>query len=152
MTERRTNGSVLQIGRAEYEPFAGLKHLFLVGDLQRENPHPFVRDPRLELILCFYNPGDDGLPHWHREVTEYEVVLEGEVGYFDIGAGETHCFGPGDLSVLPPGTCVKRIVRTSARTVAIKVPSSAEKVHCAECARDCASRLSPCREELCGSR
>jgi len=132
-----------RIAREEYERFAALKHLFLVGDLQRENPHAFVQDSRLELILCYYNLGDDGLPHWHSEVTEYELVLEGEIGYVDTRTGETQWFGPGDLSIVPPAACVQRIVRKPARTLAIKVPSSAEKVHCAECRRECAARLTP---------
>jgi hypothetical protein len=143
---------IQRIGREEYEPFADLRHLFLVGDLQRPNPHPFVRDSRLELILCFYQPGDDGLPHWHEKVTEYEVVLEGEVGHLDVATGETHWFGPGDVRVLTPGVCMKRLLRRAARTVAVKVPSNAEKVHCAQCPRECASRLEPHQEELCVSR
>lgn len=134
---------MIRIARTEYEPFTALKHLFLVGDLQRENPHPFVRDSRLELIVCFYQPGDNGLPHWHAEVTEYELVLEGEIGHRDSATGETHWFGPGDLRALPPGDCVQRLVRTATRTVAIKVPSSAEKIHCAACPRQCAVRLAP---------
>jgi hypothetical protein len=140
---------IQRIARQEYEPFQELRHLFLVGDLRLPNPHPFVRDERLELILCFYQAGDDGLPHWHEKVTEYEVVLEGEVGNLDVATGETHWFRPGDLRILPPGTCVKRILRGPARTVAIKVPSNAEKVHCAQCPRECGSRLEPYVEELC---
>jgi len=136
-----------RIARVEYESFAALKHLFLVGNLQRQNPHPFVRDRRLELILCFYDPGDDGLPHWHAEVTEYELVLEGDIGHRDTVTGETYWFGPGDLRVLEPGACVQRIVRAPTRTVAIKVPSNAEKVHCGECPRECAARLAPYIEE-----
>jgi len=130
-----------RIAREEYEPFRALKHLFIVGDLQRPNPHPFVRDARLELILCFYGAGDDGVPHWHAEVTEYELVLEGEVGHRDIATGETRWSGPGDVSVIAPGECVQRLVRTATRTVAVKVPSSAEKVHCGACARECGARL-----------
>jgi len=152
MMERFTNGAVLRIARGEYEPFADLRHLFLVGDLKRTNPHPFVRDSRLEMILCYYQPGDDGLHHWHREVTEYEVVLEGEVGHLDVVTGETHWFGPGDVRVLPPGVCVQRRIRSAARTVAIKVPSSDDKVHCAQCSRECASRIAPFQEESCVSR
>jgi hypothetical protein len=52
--------------------------------------------------------------------------------------------------------CVQRLVRQAARTVAIKVPSSAEssaeKVHCAQCPRECGSRVAPYLEELCVSR
>jgi hypothetical protein len=148
MTELRSSASPAAIRRTEYAPFTSLKHLFLVGDLQRDNPHPFVRDARLEVIACFYQPGDNGRPHWHRDVTEYEMVIEGEVGHFDVVTGETHWFGPGDLRILPPGVCTRRILRVPTRTLAIKVPSSSEKVHCAECSRECESRL----EDQCVSR
>jgi len=152
MSQQDCADSLREIRRAEYEPFTALKHLFLVGDLKRENPHPFVRDARLELLLCFYQPGDDGLPHWHRDVTEYEIVIEGEVGHEDVGTGETKWFGPGDLRVLPPGICTRRIIRVPARTVAIKVPSTSEKVFCLGCSRQCAARVAPCLEEECVSQ
>lgn len=131
------------IARVEYaEVAARLKHVFLVGDLARPSEHPFVREDRLELILCFYEAGDDGLPHWHRDVTEYEVVVEGSVGYLDVPTGETRWFAAGDLSVVPAGRCVKRLVPHPARTVAIKVPSRpGDKVHCRDCQRACPVRL-----------
>jgi len=150
--EQALNGSVKRIARAEYESAADLKHLFLVGNLQRPTPHPFVRDSRLEVILCYYQPGDDGLFHWHREVTEYEVVVEGEVGHRDAATGEIHWFGPGDVRALAPGVCCQRVIRQQARTVAIKVPSSSEKVHCAQCDRECPSRVAPQQEASCESR
>ena len=153
MMERPVNGSVQRINRSEYEPFIERQHLFLVGNLQRENPHPFVRDQRLELILCYYQPGDDGLPHWHREVTEYEIVLEGVSEALDVATGRTHWFGVGDLIVIPPGVCVQRLIRKPTRTLAIKIPSHAEKVHCAGCSRECPARLAPySQEESCASR
>jgi mannose-6-phosphate isomerase-like protein (cupin superfamily) len=153
MMERPVNGSIQRIDRSEYEPFAERQHLFLIGNLQRENPHPFVRDPRLELILCYYNSGDDGLPHWHREVTEYEIVIEGESGILEVATGRARWFGSGDLVVIPPGVCVKRLVRKTVRTLAIKIPSKAEKVHCAGCPRECSARLAPYfQEEPCASR
>lgn len=131
------------IRREEYAPFADQKHLFLAGDLARPNPHPFFRDGRLEWIHCFYESGDDGVPHWHPEVTEYEVVIEGEIGYFEIATGETHWFREGDFSVIPAGACVKRIVREHARTIAVKIPSKPERVVCACCPRPCAWRIAP---------
>jgi len=153
MMERHVNGSMQRIDRAEYEPFAAQQHLFLVGNLQRENPHPFVRDPRLELILCYYDAGDDGVPHWHREVTEYELILEGESGTLDAATGQTHWFAAGDLIVIPPGVCVQRLIRKPTRTVTVKIPSSAEKVHCAGCPRECSARVAPyLQEEPCASR
>ncbi len=143
MTEVMLEGGVGRIGREEYAPFADQQHLFLVGDLRKPNPHPFVRDARLELIVCFYEPGDDGAYHWHRDVTEYEVITEGTLGYFEAASGEIRWFGPGDCCVIAPGTCVRRLVREPVRTVAIKVPSSSEKVHCAGCPRDCRWRVAP---------
>ncbi len=143
MSERRTGRNVEIIRREEYSASEDRKHLFLVGDLKLPNPHPFVRDPRLEWILCVYEPGDDGIPHWHRQVTEYEIVTEGEIGYFEAATGETNWFRAGDFSVIPAGVCVRRIVRQRARTVAVKVPSNPERVVCSGCPRECAFRLSP---------
>ena len=143
MSELKPNGRLAVIRRDEYAPFAGEKHLFLAGNLKRPNPHPFLRDARLEWIMCFYEQGDHGIPHWHAEVTEYEVILEGEIGYFEVATGETQWLRTGDFSAVPAGVCVRRMVRERARTVAVKVPSNAERVVCAECPRQCASRLTP---------
>jgi quercetin dioxygenase-like cupin family protein len=142
--ERPLTGGVIRIGHAEYaEVLPELKHVFLVGDLQRPTPHPFIRDQRVELIVVSYEAGDEGRHHWHPDVTEYEIVLEGEIGYFEVATGETHWFGAGDLVAIPAGACVKRLVRRSARGVTLKVPSAARKVHCYCCARECAWRVEP---------
>lgn len=135
--------SIGVIRREEYEPFENQKHLFLAGDLHRPNPHSFFRDERIESIFCFYEPGDDGLPHWHRDVTEYETVLEGQIGYFEIASGQTIWFRPGDFIHIPAGACVQRIVRERARTMTVKVPSKDERVTCPACPRECKWRLSP---------
>lgn len=50
---------------------------------------------------------------------------------------------PGDLTLIPAGVCVRRIVERSCRTLALKTPSSAEKVHCRQRNRDCPSRQKP---------
>ena len=132
------------IRRDDYEAVReGMKHLFLVGDLRRDPPHPFVRDPRLEVILTRYGAGDDGEFHWHPEVTEYEMVLDGEIGTLDAASGETCWNTAGDLIVVPAGVCVRRLVRRSVRTLALKVPSDARKVHCDRCDRTCARRVAP---------
>ena len=143
MTEQQTGKRVAIIRRDEYSPFENQKHLFLTGDLQLPNPHAFIRDARLEWILCFYEAGDNGVPHWHPEVTEYETVLEGEIGYFEAATGETNWFRSGDFSAIPAGVCVTRIVRERSRTVAVKVPSNGERVVCTGCPRECAWRISP---------
>lgn len=129
------------ISSAEYVPqFAAAKHLFLAGDLRQPNPHPFFRDPRLEIIACKYEAGDGGLFHWHACVTEYEYVLEGSISYLEAATGLLHRYEPGDLTLIPSGVCVRRIVDESCRTLALKIPSNAEKVHCGQCSRECPSR------------
>ncbi len=119
------------------------KHVFLVGDLKRETNYPFIRDSRLELIVCEYASYDDGLPHWHPHLDEYEIVTQGCIGYTDVKSGETTWFNKGDLSYIPRGVCVQRIVRIPSRTIALKVPSGQEKKHCRQCVRDCSFRLEP---------
>lgn len=145
--ERHIKG---QLGRIDHGEYAGaaplLKHIFLTGDLRQATPHPFVRDERIEVVLCYYEPGDDGIYHWHPQITEYEMVIEGEVGYFEVGKGNTHWFQAGDFCIIPAGVCVKRIVRRSTRTVAVKVPSVNEKVCCSSCRRECTWRVAPMRE------
>lgn len=146
--ERDLHDGVNRIGKHEYvNAFPELKHVFLVGNLQKPCPHPFIRDERLELIVCSYLPGDDGLLHWHRNITEYELVIEGEIGVFEVESGETHWFTAWDLIVIPAGKCVQRIVRRATKTVTVKVPSSADKVHCAQCSRACWRRVESYREE-----
>ena len=130
------------IRKEDYEPFAtALKHVYLTGDLQRPPPNPFARDGRVEMVLCFYEEGDDAPFHWHSEVTEYDLVIEGELAFVNAADGETLSYGPGDLCVIPAGTCINRLVRRPARTVTMKVPSlSHDKVECPDCERDCAFR------------
>lgn len=147
--ERDPHNSVGRIGKHEYvNAFAELQHVFLVGNLQRPCPHPFIRDERVEVIVCSYQPGDDGLLHWHRNITEYELVIEGEIGVFEVDSGQTHWFAAWDFIVIPAGTCVQRIVRQATKTVTVKVPSANDKVHCAGCRRECGRRVEPYREEV----
>ena len=142
--ELRKADRVLAIRRDEYAgAWKAQRHAFLVGDLRRDPPHPFVRDGRLEIILTSYAPGDDGEFHWHPEVTEYEYVLEGEIGAFEVGTGATHWNTVGDMLVVPPGVCVRRLVREPVRTLAVKVPSDARKITCSECSRPCTWRTAP---------
>jgi quercetin dioxygenase-like cupin family protein len=142
--ERRLTGGVARIGHAEYaDALPELKHVFLVGDLRRPTPHPFIRDKRVELVIVGYEAGDEGRYHWHPDVTEYELVVEGEIGYFEVATGETHWFPAGDLVAIPAGACVRRLVRRRARGVTLKVPSSAGKVHCDGCDRQCRWRVEP---------
>jgi len=142
--ERRLAGSVVRIGCAEYAAaLPGEKHVFLVGDLRRPTSYPFIRDHRVELVLVCYGPRDDGRYHCHPDVTEYELVVEGQIGYFEVASGATHWFGAGDLVAIPAGACVKRLVRCPARGVTLKVPSSSTKIHCETCARECAWRITP---------
>jgi quercetin dioxygenase-like cupin family protein len=139
---------VVQIKRAEYNhALSGLRHIFLVGNLQRPTPHPFLKDERLEVVLCHYHVGDDGRYHWHRGVTEYEIVIEGEIGYFEVSTDQVHWLRPGDFVMIPAGTCVKRLVRDSAYALAVKIPSADDKVHCSECHRHCNWRMVPQEEK-----
>jgi len=71
--------------------------------------------------------------------------LPADDGTFSVSprAGETHWFSAGDLVAIPAGACVKRLVRRPARGLTLKVPSSAGKVHCGECPRECTWRVEP---------
>jgi quercetin dioxygenase-like cupin family protein len=144
-TESPPKASPVETVRAaDWRQYAGaFQHLFLVGDLQRPVPHPFLRRKDVEIILCHYEPGDHGAPHWHEAVDEIEIVLEGRMEYREMDSGRVLCFGPGDLLNVRHGTCVERVVRTVARTLTVKLPSKSDKIHCRECPRPCAFRREP---------
>src|SRR5439155_462305 len=125
--ERRLAGDVVRIGGAEYAgALPADRHVFLVGNLQQPTTYPFIRDERVEVVLVSYRAGDDGRYHWHPDVTEYELVVEGEIGYFEVASGVTHWFAAGDFVAITAGACVKRMVRAPARGVTVKVPPSRE--------------------------
>jgi mannose-6-phosphate isomerase-like protein (cupin superfamily) len=140
--ERVAGSSVVAIGSEEYEPaFDQMQHVFLAGDLKKPCPNPFFRDARLEVIACKYKAGDDGRFHWHSAITEYEYVLEGSVTYVEAATGEARRFHAGDFATVPAGVCVRRLIDEACRTLAVKVPSGDEKVHCRECDRECERRV-----------
>lgn len=123
---------------------SGVRHAHLVGDLRRPAPHPFFRDEQVELIATCYQAGDDGIFHWHRHVTEYEMLLEGRIGYLDATSGAITWMAPGDLHRVVQGRCVRRLVPMSSRTLAVKAPSVGDdKVHCPDCDRPCPRRTLP---------
>jgi mannose-6-phosphate isomerase-like protein (cupin superfamily) len=131
-----------------YKPCAEeLKHVYLVGSLHRPVPHPFFSDERAEVVLCFYQRGDDGEFHWHPDVTEYEYMLEGRMGYFSVADGREEWFEPGDMIYVPAGACVRRLVPTRVRTLTVKLPSKDDKITCRRCDRVCAYRVEERRKE-----
>jgi mannose-6-phosphate isomerase-like protein (cupin superfamily) len=145
--ERIPTDGLNAIGSAEYKRhFAALPHIFLAGNLLRSCPHPFFRDGRLEIVACQYETGDHGEFHWHPEVTEYEYVVEGSVTYVAAETGDIRRFRSGDLAMVQPGTCVRRLIEEPCRTLAVKVPSNNVKVHCRQCSRKCMRRVEPFRE------
>ncbi len=136
----------IQLIRAEeWQPSAArLKHVFLTGDLKIPVSHPFLKRTDVEVIACVYEQGDHGLPHWHQIVDELEFVIEGVVKYLEIASGEILQFEPGDFLHIPHGVCVQRLIDVPARTLAIKLPSNSEKIHCRQCRRECSRRLETC--------
>lgn len=139
--ERSGGAGIATISAGEYaRTLPAEKHVFLVGDLRQPTLYPFFRDDRLEVVMVAYEGGDDGRYHWHRSVTEYGLVLEGEIGYREAASGEVRWFGAGDVFAIPAGVCVQRTVRRNARGLTIKVPSRSEKTHCEACDRICTVR------------
>jgi mannose-6-phosphate isomerase-like protein (cupin superfamily) len=148
MPERPVSG-LTAVRRDEYDQHRSeLEHLFLAGDLRLPTPYPFIRRDDAEVILCTYDAGSVGEPHWHETVDELEMVVEGELEYREAPSGNTHRFRAGDFVHIPRGTCVKRNVLSASRTLAIKLPSDPTSVICSECARVCAYREAPYQAEV----
>jgi hypothetical protein len=86
---------VKKINLSEYRKYVPeLKHVYLTGDLKQPVLHPSIRDLRVEFILTSYVSRDHGLIHWHSEVTEYEVMIEGKMAYFDVATKNVLSIAP----------------------------------------------------------
>ena len=110
--------------------FKNNSHVFLVGDLKKSINHDYIKDTRIEFILCRYEKGDHGEPHWHPETDEYEIITSGKIGYQDCMSGNITWYQKGDFSYIPAKKCVKRLVYTKSETIAVKVPSDDKKYIC----------------------
>jgi mannose-6-phosphate isomerase-like protein (cupin superfamily) len=140
--EKTVSGNVVRIGREEYQDsLAGMRHLFLVGDLKRPTPAPFIRDQHLEMVYCEYQAGDVEAFHWHSVVTEYEFVIEGKLSIIEVDSSQEHILSTGDMFAIPPNACVCRAFLQPTRTMTIKVPSCSDKINCPLCERDCSFRM-----------
>jgi len=146
--ERHPKTPIGRISGDTYLPYTdNLSHVFLTGNLQAPSPHPHFCDDRLELIYCKYRPGDNGVFHWHDAITEYQIVISGAFGVREAASGCVTWFGPGDVSLIPAGVCIERLIKTETTTVAVKVPSvPGDKIHCSDCVRSCQSRQKPYKE------
>ena len=118
-----------------------LKHTFLAGNLKNPLAHPFLNTDKLEIIICTYEKGDHGYPHWHLYVDEFEFVIEGKISYRESLTGISHDFTKNDLIHIPKNVCVNRIVDETCITITLKVPSKSDKVSCFECSRVCDKRI-----------
>lgn len=70
-----------------------------------------------EVAIKYYRAGDKENAHEHRIVTEYTVIVIGEV----LMGGEI--FKSGDIVVVPPGEAIDFEALTDAATTVVKVPS-----------------------------
>jgi uncharacterized cupin superfamily protein len=139
-TLQKVDDEILCIRRESYT-HENKSHLFLIGDLKIPQASPFFFDERCELILCSYMAGEDGLPHWHTSVDEYEIIISGQLIYIESESGRKKVFNEGDLIKIPSGLCVTRVINVPTTTIVIKLPSVDEKVLCVKCERKCFSRL-----------
>ena len=137
-----------QIQASDYLPFLdALKHVYVVGDLQQPVPHPFIRDDRLELVIVAYPAGTVHQRHWHAELTEYMVVIAGELRAVMIPSGEELIIQAGDMLHVPPETCLQLTTIDDANLMVVKVPSVNDKITCNRCQRDCEWRLDESHED-----
>lgn len=134
--------NLLHVTSAEITAYTeAFKHLYLVGNLQKPVPHPYVVDQRLEFVLCNYESGDQGIRHWHRELTEYTFVIQGRLSYMDIVSEQVYDLESGDFFVIPAGQCMSLTIDRPTTALTIKVPSILDKVYCTQCSRVCKARL-----------
>ena len=77
---------------------------YLVGDLKLPQELEFIRDKDVEMGMTNYSEYALEKPHYHTEVTEYQIILNGSAKYIDLDLNKEITVTKGDVFVIRPNT------------------------------------------------
>lgn len=77
---------------------------YLVGNLQLPQELTNIHDDNVELGITKYSNFKFEVPHFHTEVTEYQMILDGAAKYVDLSQNQEYLLEKGDVFVIRPNT------------------------------------------------
>ncbi len=77
---------------------------YLVGNLQFPQELLHIQDNNIEIGITRFSEYAFEKPHYHPDVTEYQLLLSGSAKYVDVEANKEYFIQEGDVFVIRPGT------------------------------------------------
>lgn len=108
--------------------FKSEKRQYLTGDLKISQVLSNISDSNVEIGISRYKEYDVEAPHYHREISEYHIILKGETKYVDVLEGKEYAFKEGDFYIIRHNTIYIQKSLAGTELMFIKVPGKNDKV------------------------
>ncbi len=107
--------------------FVNEQRQYLTGDLKLPQQLKFIKDENVEIGISRYKEYKVEMPHYHTEVAEYHIILEGETKYVNITENKEYIFKKGDFYIIRPNTIYIQKSISGTELMFIKVPGVNDK-------------------------
>lgn len=104
------------------------KRQYLTGDLKLPQVLDYIKDDNVEIGISRYKEYGVEEPHYHNEVSEYHIILEGKTKYVDVSENIEYSFQKGDFYIIRPNTIYIQKSLEGTQLMFIKVPGKNDKV------------------------
>lgn len=103
---------------------------YITGKLSLPQVLSYIEDENVEIGISRYKEYQVEKPHYHTEVSEYHIILEGETKYVNVTENEEYIFKKGDFYIIRPNTIYIQKSLAGTQLMFIKVPGKNDKVSC----------------------
>lgn len=101
---------------------------YLVGNLQLPQKLVNIYDEDVEMGITKFQYFTSEKPHFHPEVTEYQIILHGTAKYVDVQANKEFLLEQGDVFVIRPHTIYILKAIEDTQILFFKVPGKNDKM------------------------
>ena len=101
---------------------------YLVGNLKGKQELQHIHDEDVEVGISFYKEFKADVPHIHREVTEYQFILEGYSEIKNLSNNEVIQLNEGDFYIVYKGTPYAQKCSKNTKIIFFKNPGINDKV------------------------
>lgn len=103
---------------------------YITGKLSLPQALNYLEDENVEIGISRYKEYKIEKPHYHTEVSEYHIILEGETKYVNVTENEEYIFKKGDFYIIRPNTIYIQKSIAGTELMFIKVPGKNDKINC----------------------
>lgn len=101
---------------------------YLTGNLKLPQVLKYIKDEEVEIGISRYKNYGIENPHYHKEVSEYHLILKGKTKYVNITTNKEYTFKEGDFYIIKPNTIYIQKSLKGTELMFIKVPGKNDKI------------------------